>query len=110
MRVNGRTKPRGAMKVKGSIPDRYAIVDAPVLAFVSIPKRGPLRRFGRGVSSSCCLPRGPYSGPRGRRATAAEPAMAVLSCSQGGADPGLAIGRRRAKLLLVSTDYLSGVA
>lgn len=103
MRVIGRTKPKGAMKVKGaclfggacrgrSLTGRCRRVHA-------IPKRGPVAVQGRSESLSSVRRRS-----RGWRGALVGPSL--LACTQGGAGPGLVIRRCRANLLLTSSALL----
>ena len=107
MRVIGRPKPKGAMKVKGgraaSRPCRSPgpIPDRPMPAVHAIPKRGRLRRClcARGESLSPAAPLAPWVVPL-RSVVRGRGSPPLLACTQGGAGPGLAMRRRRANLLL----------
>ena len=112
MRVIGRTKPRGVMKVKGGCPGVFGPRSAPsgadprpaVVAVVStIPKRGYAKW---GARAEFFLPL-PTSGLVGtRRARWSVVASGGGARTRGGAGPGLAIRRLCANLLLASPALL----
>ena len=114
MRVIGRTKPKGAMKVKGG---RHGVLVAPVGVFrgrsltVPMPPSGfpyQSEAIPKGVRGVRPFPPSSTSGLVGaRRARRSELVLVgELACTQGGAGPGLAIRRRRANLLLASPALL----
>lgn len=111
MRVNGHTKPKGAMKVKG---ERSGVLVAPAAlsgadprpadAAAVIPYQSGANEGGARRDET--LSPAPPLVPWVTRGALDGPSPPGLACTQGGAGPGLAMRRRRANLLLTSPALL----